>query len=77
MTVKNCLASPLKKLRFKKHIEDLCEKANHKLLAHVRIYNLVDPTKVEILMKSFIKSQLNYCPLVWMFHVRGSNSNKN
>ena len=34
----------------------------------------MDPTKVETLMNAFIKSQFNYCPLVWMFHDRSSNS---
>ena len=28
-------------------------------------------------MNAFIKSQFNYCPLVWMFHDRGSNSKIN
>lgn len=66
-----------KKLSFKKHIEDLCKKANQKFHALARISNFMDPTKVEILMNSFIKSQFNHCPLVWMFHDRGSNSKTN
>ena len=26
--------------------------------------------KLKLLMKSFIESQFNYCPLIWMFHSR-------
>ena len=66
-----------KKLSFKKHIEDLCKKANQKLHALARVSYLLDPAKKETLMNAFIKSQFNYCPLVWMFHDRGSNSKIN
>ena len=37
----------------------------------------MDPAKIETLMNAFIKSQFNYCPLVWMFHDRGSNTKIN
>ena len=37
----------------------------------------MDSTKLETLMNAFIKSQFNYCPLVWMFHDRGSKSKIN
>ena len=30
-----------------------------------------------VLMKSFIKSQFGYCPLIWMFHGRGVNNEIN
>ena len=57
-----------KKLSFRKHIEDLCKKTNQKLHALARLSTYIDPLKLEILINSFIKSQFNYCPLVWMFH---------
>ena len=66
-----------KKLSFKKHVEDLCKKANQKLHALARLSNCIDPVKSEILMNSFIRSQFNYCPLVWMFHDRATNSKLN
>ena len=66
-----------KKLAFKQHIEDLCKKANQKLHALARVSYFMDPAKIETLMNAFIKSQFNYCPLVWMFHDRGSNSKIN
>ena len=59
-----------KKLSFKKHVEDLSKKASQKLHALARLSNYIDPIKSEILMNSFIRSQFNYCPLVWMFHDR-------
>ena len=33
--------------------------------------------KRRILMKSFIISQFNYCPLIWMIHNRGLNKKIN
>ena len=63
-----------KKLSFKKHVEDLSKKANQKLHALARLSNYIDPIKSEIVMNSFIRSQFNYCPLVWMFHDRTTNS---
>ena len=66
-----------KKLSFKKHVEDLSKKANQKLHALARLSNYFDPIKSEILMNSFIRSQFNYCPLVWMFHDRATNSKLN
>ena len=66
-----------KKLSFKKHVEDLSKKANQKLHALARLSNYIDPIKSEILMNSFIRSQFNYCPLVWMFYDRTTNSKLN
>ena len=63
-----------KKLSFKKHIEDLCKKANQKLYVLARLSTYIDPLKLEFIINSFIKSQFNYCPLVWMFHDRVLNS---
>ena len=66
-----------KKLSFTKHVEDLCKKANQKLHALARLSNYTDPVKLKLLMDAFIKSQFNYCPLVWMFHDRTINSKVN
>ena len=63
-----------KKLSFRKYIEDLCKKATQNLHAFARFSTYIDPLKVEILINSFIKSQLNYCLLVWMFHDTVLNS---
>ena len=34
-------------------------------------------SKKRIIMKSFIESQFRYCPLIWMFHIRGLNNKIN
>ena len=59
-----------KTLSCRKHFEDLCKKANPKLHALARLSTYIDPIKLELLMNSFVKSQFNYWPLVWMFHDR-------
>ena len=66
-----------KKLNFTKHIEDICRKANQKIHALARLSNYVDPDKSEILMNSFISSQLNYFQLVWIFNDRATNAKLN
>ena len=37
----------------------------------------MSPLKLKIVMKAFILSQFNYCPLVWMFHSRETNNRIN
>ena len=37
----------------------------------------MDQNKLRILMKSFINSQFQYCPLAWMFHSRKLNTKIN
>ena len=53
------------------------KKANNKLHALARIAKYLNPDKLRILMKTFIESQFNYCPLIWMFHSRQLNSKIN
>ena len=48
-----------------------------KLYALARISPYMDPNKLRILMRSFITSQFQYCPLVWMFHNRQLNQKIN
>ena len=56
------------KLKFTEHVTDLYKKGNQKLHALARISKYMDKKKIKIIMKTFIISQFNYCPLVWMFH---------
>ena len=56
-----------KKLTFKTHVESLCKKANQKLHALSRISCYLSTEQLKLTMKTFILSQFNYCPLVWMF----------
>ena len=44
------------------------------LHAFARLSNNSGPIKSEMLINSFIRSQCNYCSLVWMFHDRANNS---
>ena len=62
------------KLNFNEHVDNICKKANNKLHALARIAKYLNPDKLRILMKTFIESQFNYCPLIWMFHSRQLNS---
>ena len=55
-------------LSFEHHITSLCKKASQKLHALARIAHYTDFEKRRSLMKAFVISQFNYCPLIWMFH---------
>ena len=66
-----------KKQSFRKHVEELCKRANQRLHTLARLSAYIDPIKLEILMNSFINSQFKYCPFVWMFHDRVLNSKLN
>ena len=62
-----------KNLDFTEHVTQLCKKGNQKLHALARISGYLNEDKLKIIMKTFIQSQFNYCPLVWMFHSRTLN----
>ena len=64
-------------LKFNEHISNMCKKANLKLHALARISHLMDKEKLRLLMKAFIESQFQYCPLIWMFHSRSLNNKIN
>ena len=64
-------------LKFDDHVNALCKKANQKINALSRISKYMSSEKLRIIMKSFIISQFNYCPLVWMFHNRKTNNRIN
>ena len=60
--------------------KNLCfinRKASQKLHALSRISQYLSQHKKWILFKTFIMSQFNYCPLVWMCHSRGLNNKIN
>ena len=66
-----------KNLNFTDHVSKLCKKGNQKLHALARVSKYLDENKLRIVMKTFIQSQFNYCPLVWMFHNRTLNNKVN
>ena len=56
-----------KKLTFKQHVENLCQKAQYKHHALKRIRKFLTIEKAKMLGNAFIDSQFNYTPLLWMF----------
>ena len=55
----------------------ICKKVSNKLHALARVSNYMSTHKLRTIMKAFIESQFQYCPLVWMFHNRAINSRIN
>ena len=55
------------KLVFKKHIENLCRAAQYKLHALTCIRKYLTLDKAFLLGSTFINSQFDYAPLIWMF----------
>ena len=60
-------------LTFKEHVTIICSKANQNLHAITRVSKYMSLQKCRILMKSFITSQFNNCPIVWTGHSRSLN----
>ena len=58
-------------LIFHDHITRLC--SNKKLSALARVSKYITFQKRRLLMSSYITSQFNYCPLVWMIYNRKLN----
>ena len=65
------------KLSFGNHVSKLCQKASNKLYPLARISPYMDQSKLRTLMRAFITSQFQYCPLIWMFHSRQLNKKIN
>ena len=63
-----------RKLTFHQHIKKMCHKAGQKLSALLRISVYLDTNKRKTVYTTMVKSQLNYCPLVWMFCPRRSSN---
>ena len=64
-------------LSFEKHISNICQKAGIKLFALSRMSAYLGTDKLRLLMRAFVTSQFQYCPLVWMFHSRKMNNKIN
>ena len=52
-------------MNFHTHIQNICGKAGQKLSALLRISPYLDQEEKFLLYKSMIKSQFNYCPLLF------------
>ena len=62
------------KLNFDEHVKIFCSKAKNKLRALVRATPYMSVEKKKMLMNSFFKPQLNYCPLVCTAVIRMNNN---
>ena len=61
-------------LKFDDHVKALCQKANRKVSAFSRVAPYLNHEKGKILYNTFVMSNFNYCPLIWMYHGKTSNS---
>ena len=64
-------------LDFEEYVKLVLNLANKKLYALIRISKFVTQEKIKMLVRAFIESLFNYCPLVWMFHCRTTNNKMN
>ena len=64
------------KLNFNHHINKLCKSAGNQLNALTRLKSFLGLKERVVLVNSFIYSNFDYCPLVWMFSHESSLNNK-
>ena len=64
-------------ISFDQHISPICSKSSKTLHALGRIATFMSFNKRRTLIKAFIESQFNYCPLMWKFHSRAMNNKIN
>ena len=64
-------------LNFNEHVSSLRRKVGNKLFVLARLSNFMSFKQRHILFKTFIESQVGYCPLVRMFHSRKVNNKIN
>ena len=55
------------KLNLNEHINKICKFAANQLNTLIRLKSFLGLKEKEVLVNSFIYSNLNYCALVWMF----------
>ena len=54
-------------LKFDQHVKTLYQKVNKNVTAFSRVATLLDLDKAKLLYNSFMLSNFNYCPLIWIF----------
>ena len=62
------------KLNFNEHILALCKKANRGVRCLYRVRKFVNFDQAKLLFNSYISSQFNYAPIIWMFCSKTSYS---
>ena len=55
------------KLNFESHINEICNKTSKQINALKRMKHLTDRECKKIIYNSYISSNFNYCPIIWMF----------
>ena len=55
------------KLNFESHINEICNKTSKQINALKRMKHFIDRPCKNIIYNSYISSNFNYCPIVWMF----------
>ena len=56
-----------KNINFKRHIQNICRKANNKTKALLRIRKCLTLEQMQALAEAYISSNFRYCPLIWIF----------
>ena len=56
-----------KNINFKRHIQNICHKANTKTKALLRIRKFLNLEHAQVLAEAYISSNFRYCPLIWIF----------
>ena len=64
-------------LNLNSHISKICKKAASKLCAISRLKPYLQGEKLILLVKSYVTSQFNYCPLLWAYTSRRNNNKIN
>ena len=65
-------------LTFDEYISSICNTVGKKINVLSRLVNYMSSfDKCGMVMKTFIESQFNYCPLIWKFHSRTLNNKTN
>ena len=62
------------RLTFSDHISACCLKAARQLNALARVSKYLDPKSKNVIYNSFIRSNFEYCPLVWHFCGKTNNT---
>ena len=65
------------KLKFDKHVSNICSKANTKLSILTTVAKFLPFKKRLVCFKAFTEPQFKYCPLIWMFHGKQINDKIN
>ena len=63
-----------KNITFKRHIQNVCRKANNKTKTLLRIRKFLNLDQAQVLAKTYISSNFRYCPLIWMFSSKMSDN---